>query len=203
VQTGGSAERTFDGLVRVDHARFDRVWVRPGGSLVGYESVQLTYAGFAYRREPRGNNRTATDNYALDAKQQLLLRETLAEVFVEELERDGGWRVVQEAGPKSLSIRGGLIDVVVHAPPERGSNRDRVWVASAGEATLVLEIHDSETGQILVRIADRDAAESAGGGMRSMPINNRFETRRMFRGWAKRLRSGLDAAQALSPFQGG
>ena len=142
----------------------------------------------------------ASDNFAIDESQQQLIRETLGEVFVEELERDGGWEVVQTQGPDALAIRGGLIDVVVHAPPEPTSGRDRVWVASAGEATLVLEIHDSQTGEILARIADRAAAEPVGGGMRSMPINNRVEVRRMFRGWARRLRAGLDGAKAVSPF---
>ena len=200
LQSGPGAERSHDGLVRVDHARFDRVWVRQGASLAGYDKVKLEYAGFAYRRQPRRSNRTATDNFAIDESQQRLIRETLGEVFVEELERDGGWQVVQTQGPDVLGIRGGLIDVVVHAPPEPTSARGGVWVASAGEATLVLEIHDSQTGEILARIANRDDAEPVGGGMRSMPINNRIEVKRMFRGWARRLRAGLDGAKALSPF---
>ncbi len=95
-----------------------------------------------------------------------------------------------------------LVDVVINTPPRDTSARTRSWVASAGEATLLEEVFDAETHQILARVADRQSAQRAGGGlMRSVPTDNQAAVRRMFRHWAMRLRHGLDEVRAQGTFE--
>jgi hypothetical protein len=70
-----------------------------------------------------------------------------------------------------------------------------VFLSSVGEATLVLEVVDSMSGEVLFRAADRRAAERAGGTtpVRSNPATNWSEVRRLARTWGSRLREGLDS----------
>jgi hypothetical protein len=75
--------------------------------------------------------------------------------------------------------------------------RSEVFLSSIGEATLVLELRDSETGAILARSVDRRAAETMGGSMtRSNSVTNKSEVRRLIRFWATRLRESLDGFAA-------
>ena len=66
-------------------------------------------------------------------------------------------------------IRGGLIDVVSHVPPETVGRSD-IYLKSVGEATLVIEISDSESNAPLVRIVDRRAAGSRTAGGSYPPL---------------------------------
>ena len=188
---------TFDGLHLVRGTLGGRLWIRPGASLEGKTSILPSYLGLSYRRPPTNRH----GNYALDERQMERLREILHDVFLEELTRDDGWLIAEAPGPEVVSIRARLMDVVVKVPSERAVGRDRSYTASAGEATLVLEIHDSQTRQILARFADRRRAERPGGQMlRSVSIGNGIELRRMFRHWAGRLRRGLDDVRARGTF---
>jgi hypothetical protein len=191
-------EITFDGLERLRGAQVDRLWVRPGASLEGKTQIMPQFAGFSYRSERTGHR----EGYKLTNDQHKDLEEALHKVFLEELTRGGDWQVTQEPGPDVILVRAWLADMVVRLPPDTRSGRGNDWVASAGEATLVVEVYDAETRQILVRAADRAAVQRAGGGMmRTTSGTNRAEVRRMFRSWAQRLRRGLDEVKAEGTFE--
>lgn len=200
---GGGASRsdpevTFDGLERLPGARVHRVWVRPGASLEGKTQVMPQFAGFSYRSERTGRR----EGYKLTETHRKQVEETLHEVFLEELTSGGDWTVTHEPSPDVIIVRAWLTDVVVNVPQRQRSGRGDQWVASAGEATLVLEVFDAETRQILVRAVDRGAVQRAGGGaMRAVAGVNRSELRRMFRSWARRLRRGLDEVKAEGTFE--
>jgi hypothetical protein len=53
------------------------------------------------------------------------------------------------------------MDLVVKIPTERAGGRDQSYTVSYAEVTLIVELRDSESGEILARVADRrDPAES-------------------------------------------
>ena len=56
-------------------------------------------------------------------------------------------------------IRAGLLDVVSFVPPDPVGGRTEIYLSRVGEATLVLEIRESESGATLIRAVDRRAAE--------------------------------------------
>ncbi|MEO1204202.1 MAG: DUF3313 domain-containing protein, partial [Pseudomonadota bacterium] len=64
-----------------------------------------------------------------------------------------------------------------------------------GEATLVLELRDSLSGETIYRAVDRRRAETANGMQmqRSNSVTTWVEVRRLARRWAVRLREGLDS----------
>jgi hypothetical protein len=196
MQTGAGAEVTFDGLHRLDHARLQRVWVKPGATLAPYRKLLVMPASIHYKRPP-DPGRYARENFALTEAQMERLRRELREAFVEELTADGGWAIVTQPGPDVLLARGALVDLVVNVPPDRGTARDRIYLDTLGEVTLVAEFFDSQTREILVRVAERRAVQSADGTMRSTSVNNTQEVRRVFNRWARIFREGLGQARTI------
>ncbi len=78
-------------------------------------------------------------------------------------------------------------------PPGLVGGRSYIYLSSVGEATLVLEVRDSETNTILARAVDRRAAETIGGTFsQSNTVTNIAEVRRLIRFWASGLREALE-----------
>jgi hypothetical protein len=85
-----------------------------------------------------------------------------------------------------------MLDVVSYVPPEL-SARSEVLLSEVGATTLVLEIRDSITEAILIRVVDSGVAEDIGAGLqRSNRTMNTAEVRRLVRRWASALRERLD-----------
>jgi hypothetical protein len=94
-----------------------------------------------------------------------------------------------------LLVQGGLIDVVVHAPPEGASAHAEPSVASYGAMTLVMQLYDSQTHQVQAWVVDRrDVLPSTGN--EPSKVSAPADLRSFFQEWAKRLREGLDAVRA-------
>ncbi len=75
--------------------------------------------------------------------------------------------------------------------------RSEIYLSRVGQATLVLQIEDSMSREVLARIVDRRAAQPAGGGditfaMPSSSASTNAEVRRLARTWARLLTRGLD-----------
>ena len=116
------------------------------------------------------------------------------DVFTEVLEADDGYEVVDGANEDVLLLRPAIIDLDVTAPDTRTAGRSTTFTASAGAATIYIELFDSLSGQIIGRAVDRQNARRAGGTVSwSNSVTNSQEARRMMRGWANQLRSFLDA----------
>ena len=193
-------EVSFDGLHRVEHARFAGVWIRKGTDFSVFKKLLILPSEIAYKSKPT-RNRMADDNFELDERQTKRLRELAQDVFRDELVGKGGWEITETPGPDVLLVKGGLLDLVVHVPPDRNmGGRGGTWVSSYGEMTLVIQFYDSQSREILARIAERREAEPAGGREFSqVDVSANSDMRMFFRRWAKRLREGLDAVREYKP----
>lgn len=194
VERGPDAEVTYDGLHRVVHSSVQYAWAKPDISLKGYDKILPAPAGIQYRAVRARPRSTATD-FPLTDNQKERLQETVSDVFREELAKSEYFTLADEPGPSTLIIRGGLLDVVSHVPPEP-SGRGDVYLRSVGEITLVLEIRDSLSGEILARAVDRRAAQPD-AITESNRAANLFEVRRVARHWARLLRTRLDQLHDL------
>src|SRR5207342_2814574 len=91
------------------------------------------------------------------------IRRDLAELFMatstEVLEK-GGYPVVTEGGPDVLRVTAQLADVYINAPDTMAAGRSYSFVMSEGHMTLVAELRDSETGQIMARVFDKREARN-------------------------------------------
>ena len=182
------SDLSFDGLARVENPTAGEAWMRPDFTLAGYTKVMLVGAGIEYRPVSR-SSRTA---FPVTEAQQKRLTDIVAEAFRSELAKSTKFQLTDAPGPDVLMIRGGLIDVVSHVPPETVGRSD-IYLKSVGEATLVIEISDSESNAPLVRIVDRRAAGRV-NGIRSNTVTNWSEVRLVARTWANLLVTRLDAA---------
>ncbi len=199
IQTGPDAEVSFDGLHKVDNSQADLAWARPDFDISGYTKIMLVGEGIEYAPAKNRARTTAERSrggpYFIDEGSRARFEALVSETFLEEMQKIEHYEIVTEAGADVLMIRGSLLDVVSYVPqdPMSAAARSSVYLSSVGEATLVLELRDSETGAILARSIDRRAAEQAGGMMfDSNRVTNAAEVRRLVRFWGRRLREGLD-----------
>jgi len=193
LQSGPNAEVTFDGLVKVDNTRLDAVWIRPGIDLSAYDKLTLVGAGIKYRsvREVRRLNLSNDSEFPLDARQRERIEESVREVFSEEMAKIDGFEITMEDGPGTLALTGTLIDVVSFVPPDRLGNVD-YYLSSLGAATLILELSDSMSGQVLARAADGRSID-VNFVTESNRVSNRFELERELDRWADVIRNGLES----------
>ncbi len=196
IQTGPDAEVSFDGLHRVDRSVMDEAWAIPTLDLTGYSKLMLVRGGFAYREvdDPGRYDRSATE-FPIEPENRARFEEEVGEVFRDELAKIENWEYVTEPGPDVLMLVGYIIDVVSAVPPET-VGRGRIYLTRVGEATLVLELRDSMSNEILARSADRRGADPA-WTIQSSRVTNLAEVRRLARTWARILVNRLDQIAEL------
>ncbi len=203
LQTGPEAEVTVDGLVRVDNAVVPVAYRKPDMDLTPYTRFMLDPVEVAYQRDP-GNRRQsgvvgANDNFALTPSQMETLKGMFREAVVAALTKDDGYELTTEPGPDVLRITAALVDLVVTVPTQRGGGRQRNFTRSYGLVTAVLELRDSQSGEILARAADRrDPTRDTSAGLAEVSaVFVRSDTRRLFEHWANLLRERLDAFRVM------
>jgi hypothetical protein len=198
LQQGADAEKTFDGLVRIDNGRFRDSWADPDVDFSRYNKIMVGKAVFEFRAvKDKGSSRTmrssSQSEFYISDKSREKLIETVTEVFREELNKSENFTRSEVAGPDVLVIVGAMHDIVSRVPPDMVGRSD-IYLSSVGEATLILEARDSLSGETIYRAVDRRAAETPGGQVSmSNSVTNSSEVRRMARRWAIRLREGLDS----------
>lgn len=197
IQTGPDAEVTYDGLHRVDRTAVDRVWVKPDIDLTRYTKMIVVGAPMSFREVEEPPTRTSraraskpAREYPIDPGQRERLQEIFSEEFRKELASVERFEITDEPGPDVMVLVGTVIDVVSSVPPPT-TGRTEVYLSKVGEATLVLQIHDSLTNEILLRAADRREAES-GRMVHANAASTWSEVRRLAQSWAARLRRRLD-----------
>jgi hypothetical protein len=197
IQTGPDAEVTFDGLVRIDNARFLGAWIDPEIDLTQYTKIMPGGAEFQFRNvQETGRLHSARSNerefWISDSNKQRLI-DTVSEIFEEELAASQHFTITDEPGPDTLIIVGALHDIVSRVPPDI-VGRGEIWLSSLGEATLVIQLADSLSGDVIYRAVERRAVQRPGGQVQlSNSATNWGEVRRWARRWAVNLREGLDS----------
>jgi len=174
-------EVTHDGLERVANSRVERAWVKPDVDFSQYTKVGLLDCFVSFRRNWRMNNP------GVRTRDMERIKSTLSEefrrVFTEELE-SGGFPVVTEADDHVLLIRPAIIDLNVSAPQTNSGGRSDSFTTSPGSMTLVIELFDSVSNEILARAIDRRAARNVGNIQWTTSVTNRDAARRILRRWA-------------------
>ena len=187
-------EVTVDGLVRLPDAQIGLAYVHPEADFSVYKRVMIDEAEVAFRRgwerEQRRSIHRVTSRDIEQIKQRMA--DLFREVFVETLEADDGYQVVDKPADDVLWLRPAIVDLDVSAPDTGRSGRSTTFVSSAGAATLHLELRDSVTGELLARALDRQGARDFGHFQHSSRVRNSAEATRILREWAGLLRDSLD-----------
>ena len=201
IQTGPNAEVTVDGLHRVDDSKMDLAYVKPDVDLSGYTKIMLDPVTIAYKTEPRGTGRIRRahheSNFALTPEQTERMKGLFQESAATALTNDDGYLIVIHPGPDVLRVRCALIDLVVTVPTEESAGRSRTFAESYGAVTLVIELRDSETGEIFARVADRKEPGSSFGMNEVSRVTVTSDLRRLFKFWSGLLREGVDKVRSI------
>lgn len=187
---------TYDGLVLVEDAEVHAAFIHPDADFSVFKRVALLPALVAFRSDWQRRQNRGSRSRNVRASDMERIKEDVADllndVFIEQLEA-AGYEVVNDADDDVLILRPAILDLDVVAPDNRSAGRSRTYTATTGAATLLLELFDSTTGQILGRAVDRRTAGRSGGfATHSNRVTNRSDARREFRVWANQLVEFLD-----------
>ena len=197
IQTGEDAEVSFDGLHKIDNARFASAWVDPAIDFSRYSKVIPGGAEFQFRAVEKTSGtmraqRSDTEFWISDADRERLVEETSA-IFTEELANSTRFAVTDTKGDDVLIIRGAMHDIVSNVPPDMVGRGD-IFLSSVGEVTIVVEVVDSMSNEVIFRgVERREAGQQGGTAMRSSTVTTWAEIRRLMRRWATTVREGLDS----------
>jgi len=193
------AAMSYDGLERISVKGIDLAYARPGASLAAYEKVIIEPIEVAFRKD--WNPKKTGSELKLSSTDRENIRTGVAKIvrdeFVRAIEAKSGYKVVAEPGPDVLRVKAMILNLYVSAPQGRTAARTQTYTVSAGEMTLVAELHDSETGQVLARVVDRQAARSSSHMTFTNSAANTDEARDIASAWARALRDGLDKAHDI------
>jgi hypothetical protein len=195
---------SWDGLIQVDSRRLDAVYLMPGADFRAYTKVMFDPVEVALKKDwQRNYNRTAGDlsrqiSNADIQKAFETIRTKFTDVFAKAF-TDAGYQVVTMPGPDVLRVRTGVMNLSVNAPDTQRAGSSRSFSREAGEATLILEARDSETGAVMGRAVDRRFAGDNTARMMRNSVTNRSDFSLLFADWAKKSVDGLAELKALSP----
>ncbi len=187
---------SYDGLQKTTIKGIDLAYVRPGATLAGYTSVQLDpiYVAFIKGWTPTA---AAGSPFPVSAAKRTEIKQQIATLvhtaFVKEIQTKGGFPVVDAAGPHVLLVKINIINLDITAPVAQSAGMTANWTSTAGHATLYAELYDSETGQVLARVIDSEAAQ--GNGLSDYYMNNMIYGQWIAEAWAKVLVGALDKAR--------
>lgn len=191
-------EATWDGLVKTKNSVFRNAWVDPDIDWTVYDKVMLVPAEFQFRAVKKGPKFSSMrlsnkrEFWISDSDKEKLV-ETVTGIFDEQLAQSKHFEVVTEPGPDVLILQGGLLDIVSQTPPEFIGSSE-IYLSSVGEATLVLQISDSLSGEVIYRAVDRKKIKRPGNDMISANrVTTWAEVRRWAGRWATTLVDGLDS----------
>jgi hypothetical protein len=199
------ATPTLDGLYPVDNSVLQFAEVRRDIDLSGYTAFMLSPVEVAYQKDPGQRSPGSPEaNFALSAREMESFKESFQTEVRRALTENDGYELVDEPGPNVLRLDAHLIDLVVRVNNEATAGRNRSFTSSYGEVTMILELYDSQSGQILARAAERaDPTRSTYEVVEVRPALVRADVSRLFRHWAVTVRERLDALRSADLTGGG
>jgi Protein of unknown function (DUF3313) len=187
-----------DGLQKLDIKNVDVAYARPGVTIAPYSKLRIDPVQVAFRKD--------FDPYKPVSRRKLTTAELegirssvgkqVHDEFVKELAKSS-YTMVESAGPDVLQVRASIVDLYVNAPDVMEAGRSQTYTLSAGEMTLVMELLDSETGQVLARVYDKREARDNRTPTWTNSVTNQAETRLIANSWARILRMRLEAARGI------
>jgi len=190
------ANVSYDGLVAIEDASVHAAFIDPDADFSAFRRVAILRPNVAFRSDwmRRQNRQSRSRNVRASDAERIKddVADLFKDVFTEQLEA-AGYDVVNYADEDVLILRPAILDLDVVAPDVRSAGRSSTYTATTGAATLLLELFDSVTGDIVGRAVDRRSAGRSGGfATRSNRVTNRADARREFRVWADKLIEFLD-----------
>ena len=166
------------------NTKVDALYLRGRSISVGYDKFAGSNATLL-RRTP-GSTRTALSRFAhhqrhAPIKKQLAQQSRTCAFKLTAM----GEKYVTAVGKGVLILRPSILNLDVAAPQTMNSGSDTLTF-NAGQATLVLEVFDSVSSQLLARIIDTEVAGQSSIMISRNSMSNRADANALLKSWADR-----------------
>ncbi len=189
------------GLQKIQVPGLDVVYARPGATLAGYTKVMLAPVSVSFHKDWASTVKVGT-NRQISPSDQQRIRDKLAKAVHEELVKEltaGGYQLVSTPGEDVLSVEMAIVNLYVRAPANlTGQSGKDFYAVTAGEMSLVTQLSDSASGEVIVRAFDNFKATEYTNPERITRADNETEARSAASQWAKRLRMALDKSKGIN-----
>jgi len=182
-----SSTVNYEGLAEVSRPYFDVAQVRPETVFSEYDGVIVSAPELAFRTPDRSQ-----EQFPLDENQKQRFQAALAEAFSLEFSNLQNLDLRDQPGQSVLELTVRVENITATVPSGQGPQLGFALTA-VGEATLILELRDSESGQILARGVDTRAVEGAALGQGGGMVTRWEDVEKLCARWASMARSRLDA----------
>jgi hypothetical protein len=179
----------FEGLEQIPSQHFTAVFGRLGTDFTHYNGVILNDVELAFRTPDRSKNQ-----FPVNADGKDRFRNFLKQQFATEFENLQNIERVEAPGPTVLDLHVRVQDILATIPGRRVGAAGRATFAleAIGEITLVIELRDSESEEVLVRVFDQRALEGVAMFEDDKPVTTWPDIEQLCQQWALRVREGLD-----------
>ena len=190
-----------DGMTRAKVKGFGVAYVQPHAALGAYDKVLMDPVSVEYRRD-WDPERTGSRIQISDEQREALragVATAVHDAFAKALQQGGRYRIVDQPGPGVLKLQLKVVDLYLNfaGPPTAG--RSRTYSTSTGEISMVAELSDAATGQVLARVADWEDMRNTGVGLPSGSPRTSSDIEGVAAGWGRSLREALRAARPREP----
>ncbi len=180
----------LDGLESVSSKYFGAAFIRPGADFSRYQEILVSGSELAFKTPDR-----TKQQFPLSTEQKDRFRTLLDAQFAEKLADLNNLRLTDAVGPDALAVQVRVQDILATVPPQAvgKSGWGSLSLRALGEATLVIELSDSESGEILARVYDRQAIEGVAVAQnQAAPITRWEDVEALCKKWASTVRDRLD-----------
>lgn len=193
--TGSDADVTEDGLHRVDPSIMVAAWVKPDLDLSAYTRLLLMPTAVQFREvsdQPyNARSRLNVTEFPLDDEEKKWLREAWRRAVEAKFSQEDSYERYDGVGSDVLVVQGFLVDVVSRITPnDVGSSV--TLVKDPWSVSVVLELRDAVTAELLARTIDRRNAQ---GLLESASVW--MQTEKLVERWADVLAGRLDQISEL------
>ena len=200
-QSTGSAW-TRDGLEPITVKGLDAAFAKPGASLAQYDKVLLRPTTVAFRKDWERNMSTGS-RFRVSSTDMQRIRTRLAGRLQDAVKSEltaGGYTLVDAPGDDVLDVQMDIVNLYVPASNvDRGGNQPDVYAVSAGQASLIVQLNDSVTGDAIARAVQHYSAAERPWMTRIDNYENDVEAGKACAAWAKSLREALDRSRTIKP----
>lgn len=195
------AEVSIEGLDLVDKDRRGEIYAASGIDWTEYTQIKLERATVAFRKNWQRDQNRYDPWKVRDQDMEKIktgLSDLFNEVFTQELSTDGGYTITDAIGADTMTMVPKIVDLDIAAPDTPRPGISTSYVEQAGRMTLILEIHDSQSGDLIAKMSHRQDAPRYGYMRWANSVSNTAEARRMLQRWANDLIKRLDEAKTKS-----
>jgi len=197
VQAADAPPTEWDGLVRAQNKQLDHVYILPGADFSGYKRVRLDKVEVSFDKNWKPNDSTRGVSGRLSDSDIERIRTTLADefrkVFSDVLSKNG-YPLVDHDDEDVLRVSPAIFNLYITAPEKMTAGRSRTYTTNAGHMSLLVELRDSVTNQLLGRAVDNVQGRETANFEITNSVTNLGAARNALTKWANILVKGLNDA---------